>query len=255
MMRFQRRQRTTFTKQQLDALHSAFKLNNYPDANNREELAKESNLHPSQVQVWFQNQRAKQKKGRCLLSDDDLAFSAATAEIQQTLSFQQHLQQQQTSATRSSEATSSLEQQRRLMLADNHFVIDRPMQIYVFDSVTANEAALAISEGKCRTLIEYHRKKHSNRDVMLSRQDSGASSLSPTQLDTSRFQIESNLGPRTENTSNMSSSLESSPTSSRLLSCTSSSYPLDRRQANPFETNSHRGHCSGWKQETLLENI
>ncbi|KAF8321302.1 hypothetical protein DL93DRAFT_1638674 [Clavulina sp. PMI_390] len=66
-----RRTRTLMTAQQLTILHALLQQTRFPTTAQREETARQTGLTPRKVQVWFQNQRQKQK------SDQNRALSCS----------------------------------------------------------------------------------------------------------------------------------------------------------------------------------
>ncbi len=74
-----RRERTTFTRVQLDILESAFDDMIYPDIHARRNIAAKINLTESKVLVWFKNRRQKTRKHRSSLTEADTGLALSPA--------------------------------------------------------------------------------------------------------------------------------------------------------------------------------
>ncbi|RWS23282.1 ventral anterior homeobox 2b-like protein, partial [Leptotrombidium deliense] len=57
-----KRLRTTFTSNQLQTLEDVFARNRYLSAKEKKELSSKLKLTETQIKVWFQNRRTKQKR-------------------------------------------------------------------------------------------------------------------------------------------------------------------------------------------------
>ena len=147
MMKFKRRQRTSFSEDQLDRLNKVFEHNHYPEARLRDDLARETHLDASRIQVWFQNQRAKDRKRRGLLGSDDFASPTHSPPppplrdpqdyANNFHDYNHHHRHQQSGA-----------------------FSGRRTKVFVFNSAMANEAAEAVLGGRFGSIIDFHRNHY-----------------------------------------------------------------------------------------------
>lgn len=173
MMRFQRRQRTSFTRDQLDTLHEAFNRSNYPESKERNELARMTNLEPTRIQVWFQNQRAKVKKRKSLppfSSTSTSSFEDQSTPSPPTGNHHHHEHQRRVVKQPPQASCHSLQQTLPVIYNDsNHDSLEAPQPnlrsrlVHIFSSGLANEAAEAVRQGRAQTILQYHESKCNQR--------------------------------------------------------------------------------------------
>ncbi|XP_022347667.1 divergent paired-related homeobox [Enhydra lutris kenyoni] len=71
------RKRTMFTEKQLADLESLFSKNPYPAPSLQKEMASKLEIHPTVLQVWFKNHRAKLKKAKQQLAGAEVKTSSS----------------------------------------------------------------------------------------------------------------------------------------------------------------------------------
>ena len=76
----QKRVRTTFKHHQLIAMKEAFDADKNPDSNALKRLSDKIDLKKRVLQVWFQNARAKYRKGQSIFGDNNDKLASPTEE-------------------------------------------------------------------------------------------------------------------------------------------------------------------------------
>ncbi|KAJ8313429.1 hypothetical protein KUTeg_009017 [Tegillarca granosa] len=76
-----RRQRTTFTSEQTLKLEVEYNRSEYISRPRRYELAEILNLSESQIKIWFQNRRAKEKRIEKAHVDHQMRYRDSNAEL------------------------------------------------------------------------------------------------------------------------------------------------------------------------------